>query len=76
MNVVKRDDTRRHSLEFVFENASYHVDQLNDVLENAETSMPEDADATRAVTEAVKRECEDMRLSLQPCYHAVAPQHC
>ncbi|KAJ5304835.1 uncharacterized protein N7443_004495 [Penicillium atrosanguineum] len=58
MNVVKRDDTRRHSLEFVFENASYHVDQLNDVLENAETSLPEDADATRAVTEAVKRECE------------------
>jgi len=55
MTVVKRDDSRRHSLEFVFENASYHVDQLNDVLQNAETSMPED---TRTVTEAVKRECE------------------
>ncbi|KAJ5176266.1 uncharacterized protein N7482_002143 [Penicillium canariense] len=58
INVIKHDDTRRHSLELVFYNASTHVDRLNEALENAETSLPEDPDSARVVTEAVKRECE------------------
>lgn len=58
INVIKRDDTRRHSLELVFHNASSHVDQLNEALENAETSMPHDPDSARVIIENVKRECE------------------
>lgn len=58
INVIKRDDTRRHSLELVFYNASSHVDRLNEALESAETSLPDDPDSARVVTETVKRECE------------------
>ncbi|KAJ5907768.1 hypothetical protein N7495_000450 [Penicillium taxi] len=58
INVIKRDDTRRHSLELVFYNASTHVDRLNEALENAEKSLPADPDSARVVAEAVKRECE------------------
>ncbi|KAJ5105450.1 hypothetical protein NUU61_002797 [Penicillium alfredii] len=58
INVIKRDDTRRHSLELVFYNASTHVDRLNEALEHAETSLSDDPDSIRAVTETVKRECE------------------
>ncbi|KAJ5281558.1 hypothetical protein N7478_006930 [Penicillium angulare] len=58
INVIKRDDTRRHSLELVFYNASTHVDRLNEALENAETFLPDDQDSTRGMNETVKRECE------------------
>lgn len=58
INVIKRDDTRRHSLELVFYNASTHVDRLNEALENAETSLSDDAESAHALTEAVKRECQ------------------
>lgn len=58
INVIKRDDSRRHSLEIVFYNASTHVDRLNEALENAETALLDEPDSTRVVTEAVKRECE------------------
>lgn len=58
INVIKRDDTRRHSLELVFYNASSHVDRLNEALEHAETSLPDHSDSARVATENVKRECE------------------
>jgi hypothetical protein len=58
INVIKHDDTRRHSLELVFYNASSHVDQLNDVLEKAASSLLNDPESASAVTETVKRECE------------------
>ncbi|KAJ5112283.1 hypothetical protein N7532_000328 [Penicillium argentinense] len=58
INVIRQDDTRRHSLELVFYNASTHVDRLNEALENAETTIHDDPDSTRLVNEAVKRECE------------------
>ncbi|KAJ5725742.1 uncharacterized protein N7483_007099 [Penicillium malachiteum] len=58
INVIKRDDTRRHSLELVFYNASTHVERLNEALENAEASLSDEPDSTRAANEAVKRECE------------------
>jgi hypothetical protein len=58
INVIKHDDTRRHSLELVFYNASSHVDQLNDVLEKAASSLLNDPESAPAVTETVKRESE------------------
>lgn len=58
INVIKRDDTRRNSLEIVFYNASTHVDRLNEALEYAESSQTNDADLVRLSNEAVKRECE------------------
>ncbi|GLI77607.1 RAM signaling network component [Penicillium ochrochloron] len=58
INVIQRDDTRRHSLELVFYNASTHVDRLNEALENAETSLPDSPEAARVITDTVKRECE------------------
>lgn len=58
INVIKRDDTRRHSLELVFYNASTHIDRLNEALINAETSLPDSPDSERVLTETVKRECE------------------
>lgn len=58
INVIRQDDTRRHSLELVFYNASTHVDRLNEALENAETTLRDDPDSRRQVTETVKRECE------------------
>lgn len=57
MSVVKNDDSRRNSLEIVFYNAGFQIDQLNDVLENAETSMPEDPDAVQGVVKTVQQEC-------------------
>lgn len=57
MSVVKSDDSRRNSLEIVFYNAGFQIDQLNEVLENAETSMPEDPDAVQGVVKNVKQEC-------------------
>lgn len=58
INVIHQDDTRRHSLELVFYNASTHVDRLNEALENAETSLSDDAESAHKLTEAVKRECQ------------------
>ncbi|KAJ5673857.1 hypothetical protein N7462_009296 [Penicillium macrosclerotiorum] len=58
INVIKRDDARRHSLELVFYNASTHVDRLNEALENAETTLPDDPESASMLTENVKRECE------------------
>ncbi|KAE8374104.1 RAM signaling pathway protein-domain-containing protein [Aspergillus bertholletiae] len=58
INVIKRDDTRRNSLEIVFYNASTHVDRLNEALEYAENAQLADADLVRLSNEAVKRECE------------------
>lgn len=58
INVIKRDDDRRNSLEIVFYNASTHVDRLNEALENAEGSQSHDAEPVRLTYEAVKRECE------------------
>ncbi|KGO68510.1 Leucine rich repeat 4 [Penicillium italicum] len=58
INVIKHDDTRRHSLELVFYNASSHVDQLNDALEKASTMLFNDPESIVSVTEMVKRECE------------------
>ncbi|KAJ5915119.1 hypothetical protein N7454_011231 [Penicillium verhagenii] len=58
INVIQRDDTRRHSLELVFYNASSHVERLNEALENAEKTLPEEPDSTQTLNESVKRECE------------------
>ncbi|PYI06631.1 cell morphogenesis protein Sog2 [Aspergillus sclerotiicarbonarius CBS 121057] len=58
INVIKRDDARRNSLEIVFYNASTHVERLNEAIENAEHSRSDDVDAARTSNEAVKRECE------------------
>ncbi|OQD85505.1 hypothetical protein PENANT_c010G04110 [Penicillium antarcticum] len=58
INVIKRDDTRRHSLELVFHNASSHVERLNTALESAEVALLEDPDSIASVTDTVKRECE------------------
>lgn len=58
INVIKHDDTRRHSLELVFYNASSHVDQLNDALEKASNALCNDPELITSVTETVKRECE------------------
>jgi hypothetical protein len=58
INVIRRDEERRNSLEILFYNATTHVDRLNDALENAENSRTEDAEPMRASYEAVKRECE------------------
>ncbi|KAL2833409.1 RAM signaling pathway protein-domain-containing protein [Aspergillus cavernicola] len=58
IDVIKRDDDRRNSLEIVFYNASTHVDRLNEALETAEASQTDDAEPARASYEAVKRECE------------------
>ncbi|PKY02185.1 cell morphogenesis protein Sog2 [Aspergillus campestris IBT 28561] len=55
INVIKRDDTRRNSLEIVFYNASTHVHRLNEALENAENPR---SDWTPQSNEAVRRECE------------------
>lgn len=57
INVIRQDDTRRHSLELVFYNASTHVDRLNEALERAETSLRDDPESSRLATEAVRREC-------------------
>lgn len=57
VNVLKGDDSRRNSLEIVFYNAGFQIDQLNEVLENAETSMPEDSEAAEGVAKNVKQEC-------------------
>ncbi|KAJ5214370.1 hypothetical protein N7449_001539 [Penicillium cf. viridicatum] len=58
INVIKHDDTRRHSLELVFYNASSHVEQLNDALEKASNTLCNDPESIASVTETVKRECE------------------
>ncbi|OQE36312.1 hypothetical protein PENCOP_c012G06718 [Penicillium coprophilum] len=58
INVIKHDDTRRHSLELVFYNASSHVDQLNDALEKASNTLINDPESIASVTETVRRECE------------------
>ncbi|CDM27863.1 RAM signalling pathway, SOG2 [Penicillium roqueforti FM164] len=58
INVIKHDDTRRHSLELVFYNASSHVDHLNDALEKATDTLCNDPESMSSVTETVKRECE------------------
>ncbi|KAJ5445220.1 RAM signaling pathway SOG2 [Penicillium cf. griseofulvum] len=58
INVIKHDDTRRHSLELVFYNASSHVDQLNDALEKASNTLLNDPESIASVTETVRRECE------------------
>ncbi|KAL4873187.1 hypothetical protein BDV12DRAFT_98421 [Aspergillus spectabilis] len=58
INVIKRDDERRNSLEIVFYNASTHVDRLNEALENAENSRTDEMEPMRTFYEAVKRECE------------------
>lgn len=56
INVIKREDARRNSLEIVFYNASTHVDRLNEALEGAENL--EDGDHARLSNEAIKRECD------------------
>lgn len=56
INVIKREDARRNSLEIVFYNASTHVDRLNEALESAE--HPADADLAKLTNDAVKRECD------------------
>ncbi|KKA23902.1 Adenylate cyclase [Rasamsonia emersonii CBS 393.64] len=56
INVIKGDDARRNSLEIVFYNASTHVDQLNEALENVENMSVDDRDFARMSNE-VKREC-------------------
>lgn len=56
INVIKRDDSRRNSLEIVFYNASTHVDRLNEALEGVES--PEDTDVAKLSNETVRRECE------------------
>lgn len=56
INVIKGDDARRHSLEIVFYNASTHVEQLNEALENIVLIDPEDRDFAR-LSNDVKREC-------------------
>ncbi|KAJ0420718.1 RAM signaling pathway protein-domain-containing protein [Aspergillus carlsbadensis] len=58
INVIRRDEERRNSLEILFYNATTHVDRLNDALENAENSRTDDTEPMRASYEAVKRECE------------------
>ncbi|KAL2867925.1 putative cell morphogenesis protein Sog2 [Aspergillus lucknowensis] len=58
INVIRRDEERRNSLEILFYNASTHVDRLNEALENAENSRTDDAEPVQASYEAVKRECE------------------
>ncbi|PYH95187.1 cell morphogenesis protein Sog2 [Aspergillus ellipticus CBS 707.79] len=58
INVIKRDETRRNSLEIVFYNASTHVERLNEAIENAEQTRSDEAEAVRLSNEAVKRECE------------------
>ncbi|KAL4927169.1 putative cell morphogenesis protein Sog2 [Aspergillus undulatus] len=58
INVIKRDDDRRNSLEIVFYNASTHVDRLNEALENAERTRTDDTEPMRTSYEAVKSECE------------------
>lgn len=58
INVIRLEDTRRHSLELVFYNATSHVDQLNDVLEKAAVSLINDPGSAQLVKETVKRECE------------------
>jgi hypothetical protein len=58
INVIKRDDSRRNSLEIVFYNASTHVDRLNEALEIAENSQEDDPDVLKLTKEALKRECE------------------
>ncbi|KAL3468323.1 RAM signaling pathway protein-domain-containing protein [Aspergillus heterothallicus] len=58
VNVIKRDEERRDSLEILFYNATTHVDRLNEALESAENSRVDDAEPMRASYEAVKRECE------------------
>lgn len=57
INVIKRGDSRRNSLEIVFYNACTHVDRLNEALENAEHGT-DDSDSRRLSSDGVKRECE------------------
>ncbi|KAL2809955.1 RAM signaling pathway protein-domain-containing protein [Aspergillus granulosus] len=58
INVIRRDEERRNSLEILFYNATTHVDRLNEALEIAENSRSGDTEPMRASYEAVKRECE------------------
>lgn len=58
INVIKRDDSRRNSLEIVFYNASTHVDRLNEALENAENVKSSETDLVKVSQETAKRECE------------------
>lgn len=58
INVIKRGDSRRNSLEIVFYNACTHVDRLNEALENAEQTESSDADSRRLLSEGVVQECE------------------
>lgn len=63
INVIKGDGSRRNSLEIVFYNASTHVDQLNEALENAENLDSEDPEFVKMSHEAVKRECETCTMA-------------
>lgn len=58
INVLKEDESRRNSLELVFYNASTHVHQLNEALENAGNVPNGGGDFNMTMHEAVKRECE------------------
>ena len=58
INVIKDEDAKRNSLEIVFYNASMHIDQLNEALENAENVDLQDMELGKTANEAVKRECE------------------
>ncbi|KAJ9215770.1 hypothetical protein DTO166G4_2607 [Paecilomyces variotii] len=63
INVIKGDGSRRNSLEIVFYNASTHVDQLNEALENAENIDSEDPEFIRMALDSVKRECETCTMA-------------
>ncbi|KAA8649116.1 hypothetical protein EYZ11_000680 [Aspergillus tanneri] len=58
LDVIKRGEPRRNSLEIVFYNASTHVYQLNEALEAAENDQHGDTELARLSKETVKRECE------------------
>ena len=58
INVIKGDDSRRNSLELVFYNASSHVDQLNEALEDAENVPQGNKEFAKMQNEAVRRECQ------------------
>ncbi|OAL67396.1 cell morphogenesis protein Sog2 [Trichophyton rubrum] len=57
INVIKAEEYRRSSLEIVFYNATTHLDQLNEALQNIGDADLQDKEVAKRVTESVKQEC-------------------
>jgi Leucine-rich repeat (LRR) protein len=54
---IRGPEAKRSSLEIVFYHASTHIDRLNDVLERADATHPENIEAIQAAEARVREDC-------------------